>query len=77
MVEVEIAGEMSAGVDFASPGLDCAIVNINCWSCAVSWVRQSCQAASLSKSSRRPGKGAPELMFFKHVYYRKYRKYFI
>ena len=30
------AGKMSAGVDFASSGLDWAMVSIKCWSCVVS-----------------------------------------
>ena len=35
-VEVCMPGEISAGVDFASSGLDWAMISINCCSCAVS-----------------------------------------
>ena len=66
-LEADGDGNASVGVDFASSGLNCTITTISCDKCEVSSVRQYCQAASLSKSSRRPGNGAPALIFLRHI----------
>lgn len=64
---LEVLGIESAGVDFASSGLSCAMASMSWERVDVSLARQCCHAASLSKSSRRPGNDAPALMFLRQV----------
>ena len=65
-----LGGELppSAGTDLASSGFKDIMATMSCERWDVSRVRHWFHAASLSKSSRLPGKGAPALIFFRQVY---------
>jgi len=58
----------SERLDLASSGLYCTIMTISWERCDCSVVFQARKAASSGKSSRRPGKGRPARIFFKHPY---------
>src|ERR1700722_712584 len=65
--EVWKLGTVSDPANFASSGFVFSICTMSWERSDVSRVRQCSHALSLSKSSRRPGNGAPALMFFRHV----------